>query len=219
MKIKGAVFDLDGTLLDTERIQWQGWVDALKQLGISLPKDVSSKYAGKAGYIIESELIRDYNLNLSPGPLLENRKRLSSSLLESQNIDFMPYALESVKFFGNRGTKMAIASGSIKKDILLKLSKTGMQSMFDAIVSIDDVKRGKPNPDIYLKAVRKLGLNPRSCLSFEDTQYGLQSAKLAGLICLAVPSEFSQGQDFSMADGVFKNLKEAIDWAKEKFVI
>ncbi len=65
-------------------------------------------------------------------------------------------------------------------------------------------------PDIYLSAANSLGLKPADCLAFEDTKYGVNSAISAGLLCFAIPNEFSQQQNFSKADGVFKNLKEAI---------
>jgi beta-phosphoglucomutase-like phosphatase (HAD superfamily) len=68
-----------------------------------------------------------------------------------------------------------------------------------------------------LLATKKLGLKPKECLAFEDTQYGLESAKSAGLICFAIPNKFSKNQDFSKADKIFKNLKEVIEHFKNSY--
>lgn len=121
----------------------------------------------------------------------------------------MPYAKRTLEFFSKR-KKLGLASTGSKKEILLKLKKTGFDKYFSAIVSRDDVKKGKPYPDIYLAAVKKLNLKPKDCLAVEDTKSGVEAAKSAGLICFAIPNKFSGTQNFSKADKVLKSLKEVV---------
>ena len=217
-KVKGIVFDVDGLLVDTEDYQWKGWVEVLKPFGLTITREEYFQYAGKTGSIIEDEFVRKHGLKIKRGSLVAEKEKLLIDWFESENLRPMTYAVEAVQILaGLPDVKFAVASGSPEYEIKLKLRKAGLSKFFSIYASIDDVKRGKPFPDIYLEAVRKIGLKPEECLSFEDTQYGLWAAKSAGLICLAVPSEFCLKQDFSKADGVFPNLKEATEYAKIKY--
>ncbi|HSA84351.1 MAG TPA: HAD family phosphatase [Patescibacteria group bacterium] len=209
-EIKGVIFDLDGVLVDTEYFHWQGWIEVLKPYAQSMTKKAYLKYAGKQGDAIESEIYVDFNLSLPKNALLEKKNELLIDWFETKPLACMPFAKEALEYFRDKHLKLACASGSFKQEAELKLKKTGLSSFFQSVVAGDDVERGKPYPDIYLLAAKKLGLKPEQCLSFEDTQSGLVSAKAAGLMCFAIPNEYSRKQDFSNADGVFANLKEAV---------
>lgn len=124
----------------------------------------------------------------------------------------MPYAQKTVEFFSkNKSFRIAVSSGGPRNEVILKLKRASLYSFFPVIVSGNDVKRGKLFSDIYLLTVKKLGLEPQECLALEDTQYGLESAKSAGLTCFVIPSEFSKKQDFSKADKIFFSLKEIVE--------
>ncbi|MDD3085003.1 MAG: HAD family phosphatase [Candidatus ainarchaeum sp.] len=207
--LKGIVFDLDGTLFDTEYYQWQGWVFPLKDYGIDLTKEKYLDYAGKKGEDIEKELIRDFNLKINEGELLNEKKKLLEEWFSTKEINLMPYARELVEyFFNNQNYKIALCSGGPRDEVILKLKRNDFLKYFEVVTTSSDVERGKPFPDIYEKAVERLMLNKEECLAVEDTQYGVQSAKDAGLFCFAVPSEYSLKQDFSKADEILKSLEE-----------
>gem|GEM_PF-171182 len=210
-QIKGIIFDLDGVLIDTEFYQSKAWMDALKNYSLSLSERDLLSYKGKSAEVIENELKKKYRLNIKKGELVKKRNECILKIYKKEKIKLMPYAKETLAFF-SRHKKMALASTGCKDEVLLKLKKTGLYHYFSAILSRDDVKRGKPFPDIYSLAVKKLKLKPKNCLAFEDTQYGVESAKSAGLFCFAIPNEYSLKQDFSKADKIFKSLKEAVDF-------
>ena len=216
--LKGAIFDLDGLLVDTESLQWQGWGEVLKPFGISLSKEDYLKYAGKAGKIIEAELIKDYNLNIKKSSLLKEKEDLLLKWLRAKPLKAFSFAKEAIKFFKKFKIKVAVVSGGPRNEVEFKLKKIKLYHLIDVIISGSDVKKGKPNPDIYLLGVEKLNLKPKDCISFEDTEYGVKSAKSAGLICVAIPNEFSKKQNFSKANAKFNNLREAIDWVKKIIV-
>lgn len=213
-EIIGVIFDLDGVLVDTEYFHWQGWVEVLKPYAKSMTKQEYVKYAGKQGDIIESELFIDLNLSLPKNILLDKKQKLLINWFETKALACMPFAKEAVEYFHHKNLKLACASGSLREEAELKLQKTGLLSLFQKVISGSDVKRGKPFPDTYILAAKELGLKPEQCLAFEDTQYGVASAKAAGLICYAVPNEFSEEQDFSQADGILKNLQQVTDTFK-----
>ncbi|MDD4358641.1 MAG: HAD family phosphatase [Candidatus Pacebacteria bacterium] len=207
--MKGIIFDLDGTILDTEYYQWQGWVIPLREFGIELIKERYLDYAGKSGEEIERELIMNFKLNLRKGDLLDKKKELLKQWFSTKAISLMPFAKETIDYFyNNRSYKIALCSGGSREEVLLKLQKNNLLKYFSVIVTASDVKKSKPFPDTYRKVVSDLGLDPKECLALEDTQYGVQSAKDAGLTCFAIPNEYSSIQDFSRADKVLKSLKD-----------
>ena len=220
-KIKGIIFDLDGVLVDTEYYQWQGWVEVLKPFGIPLSKKEYFNYAGKRGDIVESELIKNYNLKVEKGSLQKQKEKLLIKWFNEKKLKLMPYTREAAEFFTkNNKIKLGLASGGPRDEVILKLKRTNLYFFFPVIVSGSDVKRGKPYPDIYLLTAKKLGIEPKKCLALEDTQYGVESAKSAGLFCFAIPNEYSLKQDFSKADKIFKSLKEVVDFlSKPKKVV
>jgi len=217
--IKGAIFDLDGLLIDTEKFQRESWIEILKPFGAHVTKEEYFEYSGKTGKFIEAGIIKNHNLQTKKGALLEKKEKLLLEWLKTKKIEILPFGKEAIKFFSEREMKVAVCSSSPRDELKLKLRRTGLSPFFKVVVSRDDVERGKPHPDMYLLAAKEIGLKPEECIAFEDTQYGMESAKSAGMVCLAVPNELSRKQDFSRADGVFKNLKEAIDWIKEKHTL
>ena len=209
--IKGIIFDLDGVLFDSEYYQYLGWVEPLRDYGIELTKEMYFDYAGKSGKQIEEELIKNFNLKIEQGTLLNKKKVLIEKWFNEKTMPIMPYAKEAVEYFKDN-FKIALCSGGDREEVITKLSKNDFLKYFPIIVAGNDVSRSKPWPDVYLLAVEKLNLKPSECLAFEDTQYGLQAAKDAGVNCFAVPNEYSIRQDFSRADKVLSSLKEAIEF-------
>ncbi|MBI5332890.1 MAG: HAD family phosphatase [Candidatus Aenigmarchaeota archaeon] len=209
-KFKGIVFDLDGVLVDTEYNHWQGWVKALKPFGVNFSREEYTDCSGKSGDVIERILIKKYKL---PKFHLEKEKESIMAKFFSENkINTMYFVKEAIEFFKTRKFRIAVATSSPKDQAMIKLQNTGLFDFFDSITSRNDVKNGKPYPDIYIFAAKKLGIKPEQCIAFEDTQYGVESAKTAGLYCIAIPTEISVKQDFSKADRIFKNLKEATNY-------
>lgn len=95
-----------------------------------------------------------------------------------------------------------------KDGTLLILSKAGIDQLFDVIITREDCTNLKPHPEPYLLTAEKLGIEPKHCVVIEDTALGVESAKKAGMRSIAIPNEYTQDQDFSMADVVVKSAKE-----------
>jgi HAD superfamily hydrolase (TIGR01509 family) len=144
-----------------------------------------------------------------------SRKAFIDSFVGGKELKLLPHAMEAMDFFRSAGMPVAIASGSRREELHIKLSRSAIIGLVNAAVSESDVERGKPFPDIYRKAAEVLGVDPKACVSFEDTPSGVASAKSAGMHCFAVPNVFMGGGDFSMADGVFPSLKEAVEHVKK----
>ena len=194
---------------------WKSWVEALAPIGIKLSKVEYCNYAGKTGTIIEDEISKRHGLKTQTGELLAKKEAIMSGWVHSKKLPLMPDAMEAVGLCLQAGLKVVVASSSPFDEMKTKLERSGIAKLFSSAVSSDDVKRGKPFPDIYILAAKMLGLKPMDCAAFEDTRYGVEAAKSAGLLCFAVPGEFSARQDFSAADKIFKRLYDAAAFAVE----
>lgn len=215
-KIKGVIFDLDGVLTDTEGLHYLAWTRVLKPLGINFSKEEFCSFAGKQIDITAEELIKKYNLPITKGKLVLQRRKSAVEIFKNSAVKLMPYAAKAVNYLARKNEiKLGLASGGIKKIVAVKLKKANLYTFFPTVVAGDEVKIGKPYPDIYLLAAKKLKLKPRECLALEDTQYGVESAKSAGLFCFAIPGEYSIKQDFSKADKTFLSLKKVVEFFKK----
>ena len=123
--------------------------------------------------------------------------------------DPMPDYEELIKFLGKKEYKIALATSSMKKYVDKKLQILGIRDIFDAIVTGDEVKHGKHDPDIFLIAAKKLAIPPANCVVIEDADNGIAAAKAAGMKVIGVRnSRVDSGQDLNQADIVVENLSE-----------
>ncbi|BFT94684.1 MAG: HAD family phosphatase [Minisyncoccus archaeiphilus] len=213
--VKGVIFDLDGTLLDTEKYQWKGWLVVMQELGIELLPEDYLLYAGRSGKMIDEELIRRFGLSIKVGSILARKKELLMKWFEEDDMIINPFAEESISYCMDNGYAVSLCSGGDKEEVSLKLERSGLGKYFEVVVCGSDVERNKPFPDIYMRTLSLMGMAPNDCLAVEDTQYGLEAAKEAGLRCFVVPHELSRGQDFSRADKVLDSLEGLIDYLDE----
>lgn len=215
-KIKGIIFDLDGVLIDSEKYQSRGWVEALKDYGIFLTEKDILPFKGNSAEVIEEILAKKFSLKIKKGELQKKRdEEIIKVWNKMKKVKLMPFAKALLNFAKKSFQKVGLASTGAKKEVMLKLKKGKILNYFDAILTRDDVKKGKPAPDIYLKTAKKLSLSPKECLVIEDTKAGLESAKLAGMHCFIVRNQFNKDQKFEKADKIFKNLKEIKVWLEK----
>lgn len=213
MPWKAAIFDLDGVILDTEPVLLSCWNKALEPYNLKISLDEYDKFIGKTGTEIVNMLSKKSE-KIDTEELHESKKIIEKKILKESNIRLMPYVREAIDYFKKRGLGLAIATGSHKEEMELKLKGAKLLDLFDIRISRDDVVNGKPAPDTYELAAKQLGLDPSQCIAFEDTVPGAIAAKTAGVSCFAIPNQFTKGMDFSFADGVFQNLKEVIEHIK-----
>lgn len=219
VEIKAVLFDMDGTLVDTEFIHWQAWVEILRPYGIELPPEGYAEFGGKAAPIIEQEMMAKYNIKARKGEISDAKEVLAFEWIKTRDIPLMPYAVEAIGFFKKRNIITALSSGAPRHEVDVKLQKADLLKYFETIVTRSDVKNGKPNPDIYNLTLERLGISNSECVALEDTQFGVQSGKDAGIYTIAIPNKYTKLQDFKIADAVVSNLKEATTHIQKQFDI
>ena len=204
--IEAVVFDLDGVLLDTEEL----WDEARRRLaeerGARWPDDAQRATMGMSSPEWSRYMHDVVGLPEPPDEIsTEVVRRLES--LYRKHLPLVPGALDAVGRIGAR-RPLGIASSSNRPliDLFLELTCTG--DLFRATVSSEEVERGKPAPDVYLEAARRLGADPGTCAAIEDSENGIRSASAAGMRVVAVPNRVFRPSDeaLSLADTVLASL-------------
>ena len=198
MHIKGAIFDCDGTLLDTEPLYDAAEEQLIEEFGDGgkLTSDIKKQINGTAPEIACKILVDTFHVNLTPK---EFQKRRDALLVEPfRHSQFKKGARETThKFKHELGLKVGIATSSVKKEFENKTNhlKDWLEEDIDVIVTTDDkrVKKGKPAPDIFLLGAKELGIEPQECIVFEDAISGVKAAISAGVaIVVAVMEEYQK---------------------------
>ncbi len=211
--IKAVIFDVDGLMIDTEKLHSEAHAVVIKKYGKE-PEESEAGIVHIVGKSIleNSEIIRrKYNINQTAQILEEEKGEAYLELLKSKKIEQRVGLKNLIKLLKKNKIKMAIGSSGIRKGILLILHNLQEEDSFPVIISGQDVKQQKPNPDIYLEAAKKLGEKSQHCLVLEDSQSGVEAAKNAGMKVIAIPNKYTEHQDFFKANLILNSLED-INW-------
>ncbi len=183
LTFRAAIFDLDGVLWDGEPLYHEAFNIVLAPYGHSVSDD---DYAQIIGLSVEAcwDWLRDC-FNLSE-PLARFLRAYNETVLRllKRPVEPLPGARPLIEELRRRGVPIAVASASLRQWVDVTLRGLGLQDAFDTTVSASDVNNGKPAPDLFLAAARRLGVAPLDCLAVEDTLAGVRSAKAAGMFAI-----------------------------------
>ncbi len=207
MTIQAVIFDMDGVLVDSEGYWEQCRVDFAQELGKSWAAEdqrlVMGRGSAEWAQIMQTRMALDMEIDDIIGQM---RSRVLARY--DEHLPILPGALEAVHAAASR-YKVALASGSPTVLIQHVTKSTGLDQVFQAMVFGDEVEHGKPAPDIYLEAARRLGVSPADCIGIEDSANGVRSLKAAGMIAIGVPgANYPLPEDvLQMADLVLPSLE------------
>ncbi|MEK6301969.1 MAG: HAD family phosphatase [Acidobacteriota bacterium] len=186
MNRRAVIFDLDGVLIDSMPFHYQAWRQAFREFDITITREEIYEREGEKRETTAKELYTKH-AGKEPAPnliesIIHSKDKVYSSIFRVQ---FMHGALELLSLVESNKGKLGLVTGATSLDDLFREHK-GFLAMFDAIVDGDEPEKGKPAPDPYLLALRKLGLLPQNCYVVENAPLGIRSAVAAHLTCLAV---------------------------------
>ncbi len=208
--ITHIVFDMDGLLLDTEMIYYICYQRAARKRGKDFPFELFEACVGMSP-ADSRQIIDNYYKGSVDVPALyqQTSEEFEMYLARDGEINFRPGAKEAVEYFAGRGCTLALASSNIRKWVEHMLAKKGVKNYFSVITTAGDVRKTKPDPEIYLMTAARLGVSPEQCLAFEDSVAGATAAIRAGLRTCVVP-QIKQPDTF-VSENAFKIYRSLQD--------
>lgn len=185
-KINAVIFDMDGTMIDTETIKEDGWKYAGDCQNIVIDDKILDEIRGTNKDFCKQFINQKFN-NINFEQLYNDRNEFIERHINANGIQMKKGLIEILKFLKNNKYKIAVASSSEEETIRRYLTKIKILDFFDVIVAGDMVENGKPNPEIYLKAVEKLNVTKEQCIGIEDSNSGILSVYRAGLKPIMIP--------------------------------
>jgi HAD superfamily hydrolase (TIGR01509 family) len=209
-ELKGVIFDIDGTMIDTERIQSDAFIKVLNHHGIPDTELTQHGTVHNPGELTSDTWERLKAIHKIPVDIetLSAHKRQAAMDELSGELTPMPGLIDLVVDLHNRGIKLALASSAQRDRIDRIVEGLDLSGIFDVIISANDVTNVKPAPDAYQKAVELLGMSTDEVIVLEDAEVGVESARAAGVKVVAIPNEYTKNMNFDGAHLVAMSLSE-----------
>jgi len=204
--MKAVIFDFDGVILDSEPQHHEAFAELFRRNGIPFSETPQTMTGIPARKLIPMVALKA-GISLSAEKISAMDRQRDEIYLELilHQATLLPGALDLLHALKKSGVKIALASSSNHRLLEAILPRVGLTDAFDAVVGGDHVPHGKPNPDIFLKAAEKLGVNPRDCVVIEDANAGVQAANAAGMKVLMVRNDRIV-QEKNLANGFADSL-------------
>ena len=208
--IRCVIFDMDGTLFNTERIYFKCYRQAAAEMGLDFTFDLFAQGVGISREEANKFIKQHFGQNTDTDLLQRRTYQLVEDYLQhGGNIPFLPGAKAAIELFYARGLTLGLASSNIRKWVDFYLEKKKLTRYFSAITTCEDVTHLKPNPEVYLCTAAKLGVDPKECLVFEDSVAGATAAIHAQMRTCMIPN-IKQPDSFvrDHASKIYTSLKE-----------
>ena len=186
--IEAVIFDMDGTIFDTERMLYRAWCELVRQ-GI-LPESILElvpQWRGKNRAEVRKKLSLLMGSDFDVDAFYEKRKQIIFDILDREGVPLKPGVPDIFIQLRSMGFPMALATATNQDSVADYMRRTGYGIYFDSIITGDRVERCKPAPDIFLLAASELGIAPQNCLVIEDTPNGVRAGLAAGMQVIMVP--------------------------------
>jgi beta-phosphoglucomutase len=208
--IHAAIFDLDGTLIDSYDAHYEAWRSISATHGVAVTIDDYYSHFGRRN----EDLLRECWLRAGKGELthgqivaLDHEKEAAYRSIVAGRLPVMDGARELVASLRADGFRTAVGSSGPPANVALAIEGLALENAFDAVVTGRDVKRSKPDPECFLLAAERLAVPPSRCVVFEDAPAGIAAAKAAGMRCIAITSKGHTIERQCEADIVFPSVK------------
>lgn len=205
--LRALIFDMDGVLIDSEPMHFEAFKRLFRTFDIDYTPEQNALYLGRRDSEISAILVEQYGLNLTPPELVAKKEEIFEQLVLSQS-SARAGVMEILEEAKRLGIQRAVASSATLPSIKLIVNTLKLNDYFHNLSSGDEVKHGKPAPDVFLLAAERMETAPEYCLVIEDSEAGVQAAKAAGMKVVAIPCDATRHQTHALADMRLNSLRE-----------
>ena len=212
-ELRGAVFDMDGVLIDTEKLYVRFWRQSAADFGYNMTEEHVFGIRSLARKFANVKLKKMFGEDFPCAEIREHRTELMDAYIAEHGIETKKGLFTMLEYLRSNGIRTAVATATPVKRTVGMLERIGALAYFDAVVGGDMIQNGKPEPDIYLKAAAELELPPESCAAFEDSPNGIRSAYSAGCHAVMIPDLTPPDEEIiPMLSAVYDSLDEAVSF-------
>lgn len=221
--LKGVIFDLDGTITLTEAYHHRAFAEVFRRFGIEYTfEEHARRFAAAGAAITFGTIFKERGQNLSDAEMAsmkEEKSKLYTKFIQENEVETVSGAAEFIKKIHEKGLRKIIATGNSHLEIVrIILQKVGLLEYFPDMVSVSEVAHGKPFPDVFLEAAKRIGCAPDECVVLEDSVNGVAAAKAGGIRCIAFETTAKRGDLIAAGAAiVLKDYTELTDQLFETF--
>lgn len=207
--LKAVIFDMDGVIIDSEPIYFKVANEIFHELGIRVSEEEIHSYVGTTSKNMWSKIKQKHGLDCPVGDLIKMEiDNYIDYLLYKEDIKPIDKVTDFIEDLHKNNIKLALASSAARLSIKIIVKKFKLEDYFKIRISGEEIKNGKPAPDIFLHASDYLDAKPDECVVVEDSTNGVKAAKAAGMKCIGYKNINSGNQDLSSSDMVISNFSE-----------
>jgi len=195
VKFEVIIFDMDGLMLDTERLAPQAWHDAKEALGVDFDMSLLDAMVGRNYQDCRALILERHGASFPTDRLMDAWHVAYDAIVARDGIAIKHGLFDLLDWLEQAHIPKAVATSTRRSRALAKLESAGLASRFAALVGGDEIARGKPAPDIFLRAAERLGVQPASCVVLEDSAPGIRAALAAGMTPIMVPDQHQPAPD------------------------
>jgi HAD superfamily hydrolase (TIGR01509 family) len=200
--IKAVIFDMDGVIVNSIPLHFQVWKEVAEKFGFVTNQDLFDEVNGMDTISIAKYVVEKYNLDIDPEKIWVEKRKIAGDRLE-HGVDLFEGVEKTLKKLKRLDYKIGLATSTPRDHQKVTLGK--YFSLFDKIVTVDDVLNSKPAPDIFMKCAEELGEAYENCVVIEDAINGIKAAKAAGMTAIAITNS-TDAKKFDMADTVISKI-------------
>ncbi|MDE5526721.1 HAD family hydrolase [Elizabethkingia meningoseptica] len=209
MPLKAVLFDMDGVIVDTEPLHRKAYFKMFEEFGIDVTDELFNTFTGKTTLSVCNELIKHFNLNVTPQQLIEKKRSHFKYLFGNDpDFDLISGVRKLIENYYQNNVKMVLASSASMTTINWVFEKFDLEKYFIGKISGAGLKESKPHPEIFELAAGISGEEKENCIVIEDSTNGIQAAYSAEIFCVAYQSEHSKNQQYDKAQKVISDYNE-----------
>ncbi|EEH96940.1 HAD family phosphatase [Clostridium tertium] len=216
--LKLVIFDMDGLIFDTERLSYESWKEAAKEFNIDFDLNLLYKLLGTNHESVRNTLHNEFENKINVDNYIMERNNIYLSKIMNGEVEKKKGIEELLKYLTDKNIKKAVATSS-NREIAYKLLKdAGIYDYYDYILCGDEVKKSKPNPEVFLRVAEKLDIPANQCMVLEDSEAGTIAASRAKMTPVIIPDLKNPSEDIEkLAFKKLNNLEEVINLIEDSF--